>query len=67
MPRTFTIYWLTSPTAALAASQLPAEPPTAFASVAEPIRVVALVFRVGDFEVGDTFCSRLYGHPGIRY
>ena len=25
------------------------------------------VLRVGDYEVGETFCPRLCGHPGIRY
>ncbi|MDQ2793425.1 MAG: hypothetical protein M3Y12_05385 [Bacteroidota bacterium] len=25
------------------------------------------VLRVGDYEVGATFCPRLCGHPGIRY
>lgn len=26
-----------------------------------------LLLRVGDYEVGETFCPRLCGHPGIRY
>ena len=26
-----------------------------------------VVLRVGDYEVGETFCPRLCGHPGIRY
>ena len=25
------------------------------------------LLRVGDYEVGETFCPRLCGHPGIRY
>ena len=25
------------------------------------------VLRVGDYEVGETPCPRLCGHPGIRY
>ena len=32
-----------------------------------PDFAVRPVLRVGDYEVGETFCPRLYGHPGIRY
>ncbi|MCI1188220.1 hypothetical protein MON38_12390 [Hymenobacter sp. DH14] len=44
------------------------EPPTA----AYPLPLnkafaVRAVLRVGDYEVGETFCPRLCGHPGIRY
>ena len=32
------------------------------------LQVVPIVnFRVGDYEVGEGFCPRLWGHPGIRY
>ena len=49
-----------SPFVALAETPvpIPAEPP-GFA--------VRPVLRVGDYEVGETFCPRLCGHPGIRY
>ena len=44
------------------------EPPTA----AYPLALTKAfamrpVLRVGDYEVGETFCPRLCGHPGIRY
>ena len=30
-------------------------------------RELVAAFRVGDYEVGQGFCPRLWGHPGIRY
>ena len=32
-----------------------------------PRMVLVVAFRVGDYEVGEDFCPRLWGHPGIRY
>ena len=68
MPRSATSRRLTP--AALPAS-LPTvdEPPAAVrAGEAKVIQLIpALVFRVGDYEVGDGYCPRLHGHPGIRY
>ena len=59
-----------SPFVALAesAAPVPAEPP-AFISSLPPAAGFAVrpVLRVGDYEVGETFCPRLCGHPGIRY
>ena len=40
--------------------------PTA-ASDQIPQMVLVIAFRVGDYEVGEEFCPRLWGHPGIRY
>ena len=44
------------------------EPPTAAGSQL-PANAFAqrAVLRVGDYEVGETYCPRLCGHPGIRY
>ena len=44
------------------------EPP-AFISLPLPAPDFAArpMLRVGDYEVGETFCPRLCGHPGIRY
>jgi hypothetical protein len=44
------------------------EPPTALYPLALARDfAVRPVLRVGDYEVGETFCPRLCGHPGIRY
>ena len=40
--------------------------PTA-ASDQIPQVVLVVAFWVGDYEVGEEFCPRLWGHPGIRY
>ena len=32
-----------------------------------PQMVLVVAFRVGDYEVGEESCPRLWGHPGIRY
>ena len=47
---------------------IPAEPPGGLGPLPPaPGFAVRPVLRVGDYEVGETFCPRLYGHPGIRY
>lgn len=45
-----------------------AEPPT-FSYPVPLTKTFAVwpVLRVGEYEVGETFCPRLCGHPGIRY
>ena len=43
-------------------------PAAALAGGAKVIQLITNpVFRVGDYEVGDGYCPRLHGHPGIRY
>ncbi|GAA4037654.1 hypothetical protein GCM10022409_23480 [Hymenobacter glaciei] len=47
----------------------PSEEPPAF-SYSMPLAkafAVRPVLRVGDYEVGETYCPGLCGHPGIRY
>ena len=41
-------------------------PPAPYSLVAH-VFAVRSVLRVGDYEVGETYCPRLCGHPGIRY
>ena len=47
------------------------EAPAVVSDVCPTLSWVAIaarpVLRVGDYEVGETFCPRLCGHPGIRY
>ena len=43
------------------------EPPTVVYQLPVSGFAVRAVLRVGDYEVGETFCPRLCGHPGIRY
>ena len=43
------------------------EPPVAYPLSLAKAFAMRLVLRVGDYEVGETFCPRLCGHPGIRY
>ena len=46
----------------------PAPPVRSAAAPYQRLQVVSIVnFRVGDYEVGEGFCPRLWGHPGIRY
>lgn len=61
-----------SPAAKPIAEQPVAKPPAAAFSIGEQtwflsMRVLLPAFRVGDYEVGEGFCPRLCGHPGIRY
>lgn len=52
----------------MAADSFPAEEPTgAYPLPLTKAFAMRAVLRVGDYEVGETFCPRLCGHPGIRY
>ena len=42
-------------------------PPVAYPLPLAKAFAMRSVLRVGDYEVGETFCPRLCGHPGIRY
>ena len=71
MPRT-TSARRAAPTLSQPEAPRPIDEPPAAALAAPAIGqqvqvVVALVFRVGEYEVGEGFCPRLCGHPGIRY
>ena len=53
----------------VAADIFPAEEPATVAYLLPLAKAFAIrpVLRVGDYEVGETYCPRLCGHPGIRY
>jgi hypothetical protein len=55
-----------SPVVAPADAFLP-PPPVVESSPPLAAFAVGPVLRVGDYEVGETFCPRLCGHPDIRY
>lgn len=42
---------------------------SAFSNALPPANAFAMrsVLQVGDYKVGETFCPRLCGNPGIRY
>lgn len=75
MPRSATAHRLTPASAAPPALSLAAEEPPAAAPASEakviplvPVPVASvLIFRVGNYEVGDGYCPQLHGHPDIRY
>lgn len=58
------------PSLAVAAIDIFPPPPLPAAAYPPPVSdafALRPVLRVGDYEVGETFCPRLCGHPGIRY
>ena len=70
MPRSTATRRPAHPPAALPDSSSPADEPPAAALPGEAKEVQLIstpVLRVGEYEVGDGYCPRLHGHPGIRY